>query len=371
VAVSGGGGGSGPRRSRWRRIRRGGCALLVAALVIFLLTPTGCYLTRAGWEEARILRGRKPITRLVQDSTVDARTRAKLSLVLAARAFAVDSVGLVAKQSFTTFTQLRRDTLVLLLSAAHRDRLERHTWWFPIVGRVPYKGYFDFDAAQAAARELAAREMDVYLRPASAFSTLGWFNDPLLSTTLREDSVDLANTVIHELTHNTFYAPGQAVFNESFANFVGARGASWFFRVTGDSAAAAESEARWADETLLADYYQAVYVALDSAFRAHPASRPARLAARDTVFARAREMLVRDVGPRLRTIDPRVLPRMRLDNSVLLARRVYLSDLHLFDAVYAREGRDLRRAMTRIVELAKRHERDPYGGLRAWLTSSP
>ena len=150
--------------------------------------------------------------------------RAKLRLVLETRAFAVDSLGLPARDAFTQFSQLDHDTLVLVLSGAWRDRLQPVTWWFPVVGRVPYRGYFDFAEAQRAERALAASGYDTYLRPSPAFSTLGFFNDPLLSTTLHEDSVDIANTVIHELTHNRFYASGQAVFNESFASFAGAKG---------------------------------------------------------------------------------------------------------------------------------------------------
>ena len=213
--------------ARARRVLKRVAAGLTIGVVLFLaLTPTGCYLSRAGWEEARILAGRKDISQLVDDRGTDEATRRKLQLVLAARAFARDSVGLDVGESFTTFSRLRRDTLVLVLSAAYRDRLEPHTWWFPIVGRVPYKGFFDFGAAQREQHEISRGEgLDTYLRPSAAFSTLGWFNDPLLSTTLRYDSLDLANTVIHEVTHNTFYAPGQAVFNESFATFVGAHGA--------------------------------------------------------------------------------------------------------------------------------------------------
>src|SRR5690348_3292395 len=234
-----------PRRRRWGRIV---ASLTGLVLVTFLLTPTGCYLSRAGWEEAKILAGRRRIVRMVEDSTTDPNTRARLRLVLAARGFAADSIKLRTGDSFTTYSHLDRDTLVLVVSGAYRDRLEAYTWWFPIVGRVPYKGFFDFDAAKQAARDLEARGFDAYVRPSPAFSTLGFFNDPLLSTTLRgSDSLDLANTVIHELTHNTFYAPGQAVFNESFANFVGARGSAWFFRARGEPAAADEADARWED----------------------------------------------------------------------------------------------------------------------------
>ena len=347
--------------------------LLVASAAFVALTPIGRYLARAAWEEGKILARRAPIATLIADGDghADRVTRDKLRLVLAARSFAVDSIGLEAGQSFATYSQLERDTLVLVLSAAPRDRLEHHTWWFPIVGRVPYKGFFDFGAAHDAARALEADGLDTHLRPASAFSTLGWFNDPLLSTTVRLDPVDLANTVIHELTHNTFYAQGQAIFNESFANFVGARGAEWFFRSRGDSAAAARTDAWWEDEKLLGRFTEDVYKSLDSAFAAHAESKEARMAARTVIYERARRVLEREIAPRLRTIAPQTVARMRLNNAALLARRIYRTGLELFDQVYLREGRDLRRAMQRIIALAELRPDDPYGALREWVMSAP
>ena len=351
-----------------RRVVKRVAAGVTIALVLFLaLTPTGCYLSRAGWEEARILAGRKDIARLVEDPGTDEATRRKLQLVLAARAFARDSIGLDVGESFTTYSRLRRDTLVLVLSAAYRDRLEPHTWWFPIVGRVPYKGFFDFDGAQDAARELRAQGLDTYLRPSAAFSTLGWFNDPLLSTTLRYDSLDLANTVIHEVTHNTFYAPGQAVFNESFATFVGAHGAEWFFRTRGDTLRARVAAQDWEDDKALGRFWSALWRQLDSAYRANSGSREARLEARDTIYARARRALVDSIGPQLRRVDPRALAGVQLDNAALLARRIYLTDLDAFERVYAAERGDLRQSIERVIALAKRRPDDPYGELRAWV----
>src|SRR4051812_8530072 len=242
-------------RGHLRMLGRIGLGVVVVIAAFLVLTPVGRYLLRAAWEEGKILARRQSIVKLVADSTTPPVVRDKLRLVLAARGFAADSIGLMAKESFTQYSKLDRDTLVLVLSGAYRDQLKGYSWWFPIVGRVPYKGYFDFGAARSAARALDGRGFDVYLRPSPAFSTLGWFNDPLLTTSLRADSLDLTETVIHELTHNTFYAPGQAVFNESFANFVGARGAAWFFRARGDSAAAEEEEARWGDERTMARFW--------------------------------------------------------------------------------------------------------------------
>lgn len=354
-----------------RRIGRFLLGLVVLAIAFLILAPTGRYLLRAAWEEGRILAARRPIPAVIADSSTSTVTRQKLRLVLDARRFAADSVALTAKQSFTTFTQLRTDTLVLVLSGTYPDQLKAKTWWFPIVGSVPYKGYFDVSQAKSAAEHLKADGFDAYLRPASAFSTLGWFNDPLMSTTLRSDSIDLVNTVIHEITHNTYYAPGGATFNESFANFVGARGSAWFFRSRGAPQAADEADARWADDKVMAQFWAQLYHTIDSAFKAHPESRDARIAVRDTIYRAARDRLVHEIGPQLRTIGPHVLERLRIDNSSVMARRVYLTNIDLFDGIWEQEGHDLRRSVTRIIELAKSNRDKPYEALRQALSSTP
>ncbi len=367
-------------RPRWRRrLAMGAILLVVAAVAALTLTRTGRFLLRAAYEEGRILARRRPLDAIVADPSTSPRTRRKLQLVLDARRFAAESLHLDAGRSFTRFTDIGRDTLVLVLSAARRDRLEGVGWWFPVVGRVPYKGFFDFGAARAEAARMRDRGLDTYLRTSGAFSTLGWFEDPLLSTSLRADSVDLANTVVHELTHNTFYAPGQAVFNESFASFVGARGAERFFVSHGDTLRARLAVGRWSDEKVFGDYWRALAASIDSAYAAHPgeesADSLARVAARDTVYARARRQLADSVGPLLTAVPPARLTawasRIQLDNAALLARRIYARELPLFDSVYAREGGDLQRTVSRIVGLAKSRPKDPYGALRDWVAGAP
>ncbi len=338
--------------------------LVLVVAVLVAGTPTGRYLVRAAWEEGKILEHRRPIPAVIADSSTSADVRAQLRLVLDARAFAA-KIGLVPKGSFTTYTQLQHDTLVLVLSAAYRDQLREYTWWFPIVGRVPYKGYFDFAAAEKAAADFRRRGFDAFVRPSPAFSTLGFFNDPVVSTTLRADSIELANSVIHELTHNTYYAPGQATFNESFANFVGSRGAEAFFRARGDSIATAIAVDRWEDEKTLGRFWTSVYEILDSAFRAHPTDTEARLAVRDTIFARTRERLVDSVGPLLKTFDRASLERARIDNAALLARRVYHTNLDEFDSVYAQSGNDLALTVRRIIAAARAHHNRGFDGLRS------
>ena len=305
-------------------------------------------------EEARILSRRQPISRIVNDSATDPSTRAKLALVIAARAFAVDSLGLKAGKSFTSYSKLSRDTLVLVLSAAYRDRLERKTWWFPIVGSFPYKGYFDFAEAKKNAARLRAEGFDVTLGASSAFSTLGWFNDPLVSTTVAQDSIVLANTVIHELLHNTFFAKGRVPFNESFASFVGGRGAEHFFRAQGDTASTRRAVDDWHNDLVLGAFWARLSHEIDSVFALLPADATAsRITARDTVYARARRRLVDSVAPDLRDYPKGWAQRVALNNAVLLSRRVYAEGLDGFDSVYVAEGRDLRKAIAKIIARAQ------------------
>ncbi len=347
------------------RVRFGGILLILLGVVagvalIVAATPMGRYITRGAVAEAKILSHRQSIAKMAADSATPPAVRAKLQLVLEARQFAADSLGLPAKNAFTQYTKLEHDTLVLVLSGAYRDEIRSVTWWFPVVGSVPYKGFFDFAEAKRAEAELQAEGFDTYLRPSPAFSTLGFFNDPLLSTTLGEDSLEIVNTVVHELTHNKFYAKGSAVFNESFASFVGARGAERFFKSRGDTSSARRTAARWHDDLLLSSVWERTFHSLDSAYRAHPSdagrasrsgdpARAQRFEARDTIYARTRRLLVDSVAPQLQTIDPRYAARVRLDNASLFARLIYATGLPKFESTYASEGFDVRRALERII----------------------
>jgi predicted aminopeptidase len=357
------------RGRRWaRRIGIALLGLLVTVISLGALLPIGRYLARAAWEEAKILARRRPIEALVADSTVSPDVRRRLQLVVDARAFAQRSLGLRPGESFTTYSPLESDTLVLVLSAARRDTLQAYTWWFPIVGRFPYKGFFDAGDATAARDDFSRRGFDTYLRPAAAFSTLGWFNDPLLSTTLRMDTLDLAKTVIHELTHNTLFVKGDVAFNESLASFVGARGAASFFRERGHERAARRVDAEWADEKQLGAFWSALAHSIDSAFAAHPGDSLARIRAGDSVYRRMRRVLLDDLAPHMPTISRKGLERMQLDNAALLAHRVYASDLWLFDELFRRHGGDLR-ATVRLVQDLVRRKDSPFAALRDWLAT--
>ncbi|HUR91621.1 MAG TPA: aminopeptidase [Gemmatimonadaceae bacterium] len=343
----------------------------VLALVMSVGIGQGCYLARAAVEEAKILAGREPIAELIGDRSIADSVRAKLRLVMAARRFATDSLDLDPGESFISFSDVGRDTLVLVLSAARRDSLAGYSWRYPVVGRLPYRGFFDLSDALEARRELEAKGYDTYLRTSDAFSTLGWFEDPLLSTTLRHDSLSLVNTVLHEITHTTFFPKGQAVFNESFASFVGARGAERFFRSRGSVQAAEMTDASWRDQKVLSAFWASLSRSLDSAFAAHPGNRERRLLARDTVYAAGRRALVDSIGPLLRTIGPGYAQRVPLNNAYVLARVVYAKELALFDEIYWAEERDLRATIDRVLRLAKSSPADPFAAIRAWVEALP
>lgn len=342
-------------RPNWRRLLARLGTAGAALVVLFLgVTPMGCYISRAAYEEAKILARRQPIQKLVARDNTPPALRAKLALVLEARQFAIDSLQLRAEESFTTFSPLDRDTLVLVVSAAYRDRLERKTWWFPVVGSFPYKGFFDFGEAQKTAESLRVEGFDVTMGPSSAFSTLGWFNDPLVSTTVRADSVTLVNTVLHELLHSTFFAKGQVSFNESFATFVGGRGAEHFFRAKGDSALLRRAQDDWHDDLLMGAFWERTAKEIDSVFAQLPdTASTARIAARDTVYAGARRRLVDSIGPQLRTYPTGWVAKVPLNNAVLMARRVYAERLDRFDSVYVASGGNVREAIARVIRAHK------------------
>lgn len=344
-----------------RKTILGGFILALAALS---LTCSPVYVIRAGIEEGKILSRRRPIQRVIDSPHTEPEIRRKLELVLQARDFAEHALALNAGRSYTTYSWVDSDTLLLVLSAAHKDRFQPHTWWFPIVGRVPYKGFFDFGEAHAAAARLEEEGYDTHVRPSGAFSTLGWFNDPLLNTVLRYSDVGLVSTVVHELLHNTIFIPSRVSFNESFANFVGDRGAAEFFcaREGEDAPRCLQAEAGWADNLIYGEFLSRLVHDLEALYGRQDLSREEKIAQREGVFDAARARFRSEVEPRLRTNAFRGFANTTINNATLIGTRLYYDRLHLFEAAYQRLGGDLRGTITAITH-ATAEQDDPYAAL--------
>jgi predicted aminopeptidase len=335
--------------------------VVVAALfagygTAYLASDDVRYITRAGFEETRILKSRQPLARMARDGSVDPAVRRSLELVLESRNYAA-RLGLKAKETYTTYADVGRDTLLLVLQAAPKDCICPHTWKYPIVGRIPYKGFFDASAARREAARFAAQGYDTYLRPSSAFSTLGWFNDPLLSTALTRDSVELAATVFHEIAHNTLYVKSATPFNESFAQLVGYRSAEAFFRERGEVLRAQRAADRWHDEIVLGDYYSALVRRLEALYAGNPDSVTLEEGRREAA-AWARSQLEGRVGQSLRTIRIGRLAERPINNAQLIGARIYRTRLDLFEGWYEQHGRDIGQSVSALKTLMADAEGD-------------
>ncbi|MBI3303558.1 MAG: aminopeptidase, partial [Deltaproteobacteria bacterium] len=305
---------------------------------------------------------RRPIEEVLRRPDLDTATREKLELVLRVRRFAEQELGFRVSGSYSSLTEVASPPIVHVVTAALRTSLEPYTWWFPIIGRVAYKGYFDRDAAKHEAERLEAQGYDTYVRTAVAFSTLGWFSDPLLPQLLRYDQETLANIIIHELFHSTFYLSGETALNESLANFAGHRGAIAFFAKEqgSETAAARHAVATWESELTVSNFLAKAAERLNALY-ASPVSEAEKLHQREELFARLQEEFRSLPGPVRQNTD---FASVKLNNAVVLQYLVYLKELALFERVYQQNGKDLRVTLARITAAAKKED-DPFAGVRA------
>jgi predicted aminopeptidase len=197
---------------------------LFAALSLSVLSgcTTAGYLAQAGCGQIDLMLRARDLEETVADTHVPPRTRELLGQVKEIKKFG-ERNSLRPTGSYHRFVQLDRPVVVWVVTASDPLRFRSRTWWFPIVGRVPYLGWFDRDAAHEFAASLRAEGLDVDVGGAEAYSTLGWFDDPVLSTMLGdgEEAIgELAEVVLHESVHATLYINGQTRFNESLAEFV-------------------------------------------------------------------------------------------------------------------------------------------------------
>jgi len=330
-------------------MRRKIISLLLFALVF--VSASSCspgYIIRGAWEEAKILNRREEISKILKRDSLGPDMRTKLEFVLAAREFATLK-GLNVGGSYSQYAEVDSSALVWVLTAAPKDKLEPMTWWFPFVGSVPYKGYFDKSDAESEAKKLEAKGFDTFVRPSAAFSTLGWFNDPVLSTMIQSDEVGLVDTVLHELLHRTLWVKGGVDFNESLANFVGGELTKQFFESRGDSPRIETARKRIDNEFTLGDFMTGLDAELQNLYKEKVGDWEVK---KGEILKDAKRRWADLIE--IKTGKPANRPEIEafpLNNASILAMRIYLRGLRDFDNFYQRCDRDFAVFLPRLKEL--------------------
>ncbi len=353
----------------------------------FFLTAslTGChahYLVKSAWSQADLLLSRQSLDRALKSDDLSPEERKKIELAREAKAFGERVLGLKKNSNYESYVKLDRPYVSYIVSAAEKDRLNQYLWSFPIVGDVPYKGFFDPNDAKSEASELRRKGFDTYVRGVSAYSTLGWFNDPVLSSMLRYSDYDLVSTIIHESVHATLYIKSQADFNERLATFIGGVGADLFFieREGPHSPTVAAERAERSDDRNFSEFISREIDSLsrwyaDQAVQAESDDVKTRLkfnearAARLVEISKRFESLLRPKiqSQKYAAFLSRELDPATLNNARLLAWKLYVYDMTDFESVYKSFGFD----PLKLIEFAKslENEKDPEARLKAFANA--
>ncbi|MBM7127447.1 aminopeptidase [Dyella flava] len=192
------------------------------------------YYTHVTHGESALLLQRRSVKKVIADPATDPKLAARLGLSQQARQFASQQLDLPRNRSYTYYVELHRPYVVWNVFATPRFSVDAVLQCFPIAGCVAYRGWFDEKKAVDSAKKLRAKGDDVYVGGVPAYSTLGWFADPILSSMMRWDDDDLVGTIFHELAHQLIYVKGDTAFNESYAMFVQNQGLKQWHRSRGE-----------------------------------------------------------------------------------------------------------------------------------------
>lgn len=356
----------------------GSSALLALAIMATLCLGTGCstvgYLAQSTGGHLRLLQAARPVDDWLADPLASDALKQRLALSQRMRRFAVDELHLPDNASYQRYADLARPAAVWNVVAAPVLSLKLHTWCFPVVGCIGYRGYYDKAAAEAEAGLLRAQGLEVSVYPVPAYSTLGMSNwvggDPLLNTFIGWPEGELARLIFHELSHQVVYASGDTAFNESFATAVERLGGERWLSLHGSAQArqeyAALDQRRHQFRALVARYRQA----LEALYRsAEDDETKLRRKAELMAALRSEHAQLRDSEwGGFKGYDAFIA---QANNASLGVQAAYHASVPAFEALFEREGRDYAafyRAVERLAALP-RPERDAQ--MRALIPNPP
>lgn len=350
--------------------RRSRYVLLITTVVV-AIAAAGCstvgYYAQSINGHFAMLRAARPIPEVVADPSVDQPLKQRLQRAEQIRTFASSELALPDNRSYRSYANLQRPFVVWNVFAAPELTLDLKQWCYPVVGCAVYRGYFDRDAADRMAEQLRGEGYEVNVSGVPAYSTLGWFDDPLLNTFIGGTEGQLAGLIFHELAHQVVFVGGDTTFNESFATAVEREGVRRWLAKHGDDASRAmyaeyaQRRAQFLD--LLLQYREALLQNYLSGF-----PDDAKRARKQQLFA----MLKEDYG-RLRVTWGGFAGYDRffaqdLNNAHLAAVAAYNDLVPAFDQLLLQNGGDFARFYAQVQQLAAMPKGPRDDALRGMLT---
>ncbi|MDR3247445.1 MAG: aminopeptidase [Treponema sp.] len=283
--------------------------------------------------------------------------------VMDIRRFAMEELGLKESANYTKYVELDRDYLAAVVSAAAKDSFTRYEWWFPIVGKVPYKGFFKVEDAHRERDKLLKKDLDVWVRGVDAFSTLGWFKDPLYSYMRSYSDYQLADLLIHELLHATVYIKGQSQFDEELAEFVGTEGARLYIekKYGRDSAEYQKLGESAADSRAYVAYLQGLIGELQILYQSD-VSREEKLAQKAQIIKASQERFTQDYEGLFTGDNYRSFSELAVNNAYLELYRLYYEGGSFYRDLYEKSGSDLHSYIA-AAKTIKVREKNPKAAL--------
>ncbi|WP_317899475.1 aminopeptidase [Aurantibacillus circumpalustris] len=236
---------------RWLRVLTNIC--FFAAITISTLNyKTSIYLLHQAKGQLNLLLSTQTLTHFEETRALSLREKENIQLIKEIKNYSVDSLGFTPTKNFTTIYDQKDKPILWVITACKPYSLQAFEWAFPLVGKVSYKGFFNKELALKEYNHLVVLGYDTDLRSVSAWSTLGWFNDPILSNMLKRSKGGLCNLLFHELFHATYYAPNSVDFNENIASFIAHKATIQFLQK--DSIALAEYLSNYNDTKVFSQY---------------------------------------------------------------------------------------------------------------------
>lgn len=351
----------------------------IVALVSLCVLTSGClmsYLVRSGYEQMKLLNDRIPIEEVLKNKNLTSTHRHKLELALQIRDFAEKRLKLKLTNNYKTFVDLKRPYVTYIVTVAKKWQLEPELYWYPLVGQLPYKGFFTKEEADLEAKKFSDKIFDVMVRGVSAYSTLGWFEDPLLSSMLTGKDEDLVNLIIHESTHTTLYFKSQADFNERLATFIGNIGTEIYYKEKEgeNSTSIAAIKNADADDKKFSEFISHEITSLSEWYKkiateiATEQGEDLRESLREKRFQEIQERFKKNLEPQLKSNAYKNFANTKLNNAILLYYKTYVFDLKDFDRLYRKLNYNFEQFLNFCKSLEK--SSDPQAQIKNFLSQS-